>query len=303
MDIDYNIQVSFKANDNWFSFTGESVFWGDFETLNKTSLRPYPNYLAPEIVTIDWQGKNYDAMHSRWNSYVLQLFLQEKELNKFSQIKSADTVEVKQLTTGETHALDLTVSDYLELNVEKIDGANVWKAELIYRTEKIVINKNSAKDTDIVKISITNLDLDTSSATFEQFKTPDTEFDSIKNADNEIVFYSKFKQVQKNLNNEQEYVSNLNGSKTLTFAQNNKGFDLLFLLNDIDTYYFNKYMNLCNTIKIYNYNNATTEYDLVAQMESLNEIESERLGEGAQANGWNKTELSIITETTQSYGI
>lgn len=352
----YNIEISFKDGQNWRNIDGEIKFWGEYDVFVKKNSRAFPYFLAPEITSIEWNGFEYDAQLVKWDGYIIDFLIQESELHNVNNLLNVSDIRIKNTVNGDVHYPDTRKSDFLDLEIEKIDRANVFSVNLIYRTKQTIINKNKGHANSKYKLLLYNQNLIETDANYLLKRNIDGEFNTLIE-NNENVFFTDFEILEQSGNSEQEYVTRLSGERLLTFGKTNTQNLMLILLNDLQNYYLNKYINHCNIVlfvenevfidsgytvvssgginltassviadllypgmkikinseirTVMSITNSTTFvineyiavtnvpffYEKYTKAESLENISTEKIGKN-----YNKTEININTETTQTYG-
>jgi len=136
-----NIQLSYKDNQNWATINGNAVYWGDYYELFKES-RVVPTFLAPEIVTENWNGKTIDVQHKRWDAYYLEFLVREEEINEINKLQSCSDIVIKDLDSNIRHDLTIENFEHIEISEpEPQDTTTIYKVSIKYRINETIINK------------------------------------------------------------------------------------------------------------------------------------------------------------------
>lgn len=142
------IEIQYRDKKNWESITGLATNWTNYSKKFKKD-RVQPWYLTPEVVTDNWNGKEFDVQHKRWDVYFTQIQIKESEKHALSQIKSCSDIKIIQYTEDssstiltQTYTLDTTKSDYIEISdPEKIANTSSAIVDIIFRTNRTIIDK------------------------------------------------------------------------------------------------------------------------------------------------------------------
>jgi hypothetical protein len=142
------LEIQYRDKVNWESISGKQIDWTNYSKKYKDE-RVQPYYVAPVPTTDIWNGKESDIQHISWTSYFFEMFIKESEIEFARQLKSCSDINIIQyaddsgtIINKSYENIDLIKADFLEISEpERASDTSGWKVQVIFRTERTVINK------------------------------------------------------------------------------------------------------------------------------------------------------------------
>jgi len=143
------LEIKYKDIRNWQSVTGTVTNWTNYAKKLKSE-RVIPHFVAPVKTQDTWNGKQFDVQITLHDSFSFDFYIKESEINDLQKIAACSDIIISEYIQGpisilnKSYILDLTTSDLITISEpEKISNTSTFKVNVIFRTNRTIINKTS----------------------------------------------------------------------------------------------------------------------------------------------------------------
>lgn len=148
------IEILYKDKQDWTrAIDGIVTDWTNYSKKIKDS-RIIPHYVANELLFDTWNGVEFSLQDVLWESFSFEFTLQEFEVLELNRLRSCSDIKIKKYSRNSSdvliekeYILDTTKSDNIDISEpERISDTSLFKINIIFRTNRTIIDKGGAVD-------------------------------------------------------------------------------------------------------------------------------------------------------------